>query len=275
MINDLPKVVQNAKCLLFADDLKLSLTVGDKTYCARLQKDVERVLRWSRDNHLQFNNSKCAVISFSRSHTPFLFDYKFNGKPISRVVEVRDLGVNFNTGLTFRSHIMKCCKKAYRNLGFMLRAVRGFNNMKAVAALYNALVRSQLEANAVIWAPNETKYSHMLERVQNKFIRYLYLRMYGVYPFYPLMYPTLFVLGMVGYKELRARREFTLVAYIVEVMRGRTHNPDVLMQVRLCVPEGYVRRRRRPTLLDWADTFIKRGTNDARPPHPQCHIRAM
>ncbi|CAH2267269.1 jg14736 [Pararge aegeria aegeria] len=26
---------------------------------------------------------------------------------------------------------------------------------------------------------------------------------------------------------------------------------------------------------DWADKFIKRGTNDARPPHPQCHIRAM
>ncbi|CAH2235978.1 jg4314 [Pararge aegeria aegeria] len=82
---------------------------------------------------------------------------------------------------------------------------------------------------------------------------------------------------MVGYNELRARREITLVAYIVEVMRGRTHNPDVLIQVRLChrgICEAEATAVNAGS-TDWADKFIKRGTNDARPPHPQCHIRAM
>ncbi|CAH2222026.1 jg24944 [Pararge aegeria aegeria] len=76
---------------------------------------------------------------------------------------------------------------------------------------------------------------------------------------------------MVGYKELRARREFTLVAYIVEVMRGRTHNPDVRPR-GVCEAEATADTA---GSTDWADKFIKRGTNDARPPHPQCHIRAM
>ncbi|CAG9782273.1 unnamed protein product [Diatraea saccharalis] len=43
--------------------------------------------------------------------------------------------------------------------------------MKAVISLYNALVRSQLEHKAIVWAPYEKKYTLMLERVQNKFAR--------------------------------------------------------------------------------------------------------
>ena len=121
--------------------------------------------------------------------------------------------------------------------------------IRAVIALYNTLVRSQLECNAVIWAPHESKYRLMLERVQNKFVRYLYLRFYGVYPFYPLMYPTLFILGMVGYNELRVRRDLALCSYIFKVLRGKVHNADILRLIGLCVPDRYVFRRRQPRLL--------------------------
>lgn len=63
------------------------------------------------------------------------------------------------------------------------------------------------------------------------------------------MYPTLFVLGMVGYDELRARREFALVAYLVRLLRGVADNPGLLSYLFLNVPERYVWRRRRPPLL--------------------------
>ncbi|XP_045767785.1 uncharacterized protein LOC123869093 [Maniola jurtina] len=172
-----------------------------------------------------------------------------DGTPMLRVSEVKDLGVRLNAELSFRDHIIQCCKKAYRNLGFLLRTVGGFTNIRAITALYNALVRSQLESNAVVWAPHEAKYSLMLERVQNKFVRFLYMRLYGVYPFYPLMYPTLFVLGMVGYNEIRSRRELALVLYIFKIIRGKLFNADVLGQVSLRVPDRYVWRRRRPPLL--------------------------
>ncbi|PZC75145.1 hypothetical protein B5X24_HaOG206707 [Helicoverpa armigera] len=63
------------------------------------------------------------------------------------------------------------------------------------------------------------------------------------------MYPTLFVLGMVGYNQLRVRREFTLAVYAVKLLRGLAHNPGVLRHLQLCVPDRYVWRRRRPPLL--------------------------
>ncbi|KAF9810913.1 hypothetical protein SFRURICE_005339 [Spodoptera frugiperda] len=89
----------------------------------------------------------------------------------------------------------------------------------------------------------------MIERIQNKFTRFVYLKLYGVYPGYPLLYPTLFVLGMVGYYKLEVRREVALATYLFKVLRGKTHNPALLEELRLCVPDEYVWRRRRPRLL--------------------------
>ncbi|XP_063891874.1 uncharacterized protein LOC135117211 [Helicoverpa armigera] len=100
MINDLPKIVIKAKCLLFADDLKLSLAITDEQDCEVLQEDIDRVVNWSKQNLLKFNVSKCQTISFSRSRKPVLCDYKVDGTPMPRVTEVRDLGVRLNSGRT-------------------------------------------------------------------------------------------------------------------------------------------------------------------------------
>jgi hypothetical protein len=189
------------------------------------------------------------TVTFARAHTHIHQDYHIHAENLKRVTDVKDLGLKFTSDLRFRDHIKTICKKAYRMLGFVLRRAHSFTNIGAIVALYNALVRSSLECNAVIWAPHENKYHLMVERIQNKFIRFLYLRKYGVYPFYPLMYPTLFVLGMVGYNELRVRRELCLATYLFRLIRGKAYNSVVLCCVNLYVPDRYVWRRRRPRLL--------------------------
>ncbi|XP_022826307.1 uncharacterized protein LOC111356245 [Spodoptera litura] len=231
------------------DDLKLLLEVGDQSDCERLQGDIDRVVKWSQDNGLCFNVSKCSIISFTRARNPICYEYMAEATALQRVTQVRDLGVHLTPDLTFREHIVKICKKAYRNLGFVLRQSQGFTNITAIRVLYDALVRSHLEYGGVVWAPHEAKYSDMLERVQNKFARHLYWRLYGVYPLYPLMYPTLFVLGMVSYNELGVRRQFTLVVYLIKLLHGKQHNPGVLQLLSFSVPDRYVWRRRRPPLL--------------------------
>jgi hypothetical protein len=249
IINDLPGVVREAKCLLFADDLKVYIPINGPEDCKRLQEDIDRVVAWSESNRLQFNTSKSVIISLSRARNVIKNNYKLGGVVMRRVSEVRDLGVQLTTDLSFSVHIKNVCIKAYRNLGFILRRSHGFTNISAIIALYNALVRSLLECNAAVWSPQEAKYKLMLERVQNKFTRYLYMKLYGVYPFYPLRYPGLFVLGMVGYNELRVRRDFVLICYIHKLLRGKVHNPEFLRHVQFSVPDRYVGRRRAPALL--------------------------
>ncbi|KAF9788980.1 hypothetical protein SFRURICE_006370 [Spodoptera frugiperda] len=204
------------------NNTELLLEIRNEADCRCLQDDIDRIVQWSQENKLYFNESKCSTISFTRARSPLLHEYRLENTPLQRVTQ---------------------------NLGFLLRQTRDFTNISAVRALYDALVRSHLEHSAMIWAPHESKYSLMLERVQNKFTRHLYWKLYGVYPLYPLMYPSLFVLGMVGYNELKVRREFTLTTYLVKLIRGLEHNPDVLQRISLWVPDNYVGRRRRPPLL--------------------------
>lgn len=248
VVNDISEVV-SSKCLLFADDLKLSTVIKDTEDCDRLQHDLERVTEWSHSNKLYFNVSKCSVLSFSRTRSPHHYQYIMDGEPLQRVTEVKDLGITFTSDLQFRKHVVRVCKKAYRNLGFLLRLANDFTNIRALRALYEALVRSHLEYNASVWSPSELKYKTMLERIQNKYIRFMYLKLYGRYPGYPLLYPTLFCLGMVGYYKLEVRREVALVTYVFKVLRGSIQNSGILSEIGFCIPDKYVERRHRPRLL--------------------------
>lgn len=242
MINDLPNVVKESKCLLFADDLKLYVDVNNLSDCERLQRDIDRVVLWSYNNKLEFNIGKTNIMSCSRAQEPFCYEYEIDGVPLSRVTSVRDLGVQISADLTFKDHIIKICKAAFRNLGFVIRQTKELNNVIVLKVLFNALVRSKLETCAIIWNPHELKYISMIEKIQNKFLRHMYLRQFGVYPYYPLMYPTLFLLGMVGYYKLEIRRNLVLVTYIFKVFRGQLHNTTVLDAIGLQVPNRRLRR---------------------------------
>lgn len=257
-INDLPDVIQNARCLLFADDLKLFLAIKDPADSRLLQSDIDRALEWSYKNNLFFNTSKCAIMTCSRAQEPINYEYELDGLSLTRVTSMRDLGVVMQSDLKFTKHISDTCAKAFRNLGFVLRETKDLQRTVAACALYNALVRSKLETGAMVWNPYEAKYVSMVEKIQNKFTRFLYLKRYGIYPFFPLMYPTLFVLGMVGYHKLEVRRNLSLAKYVFQVFRGTLNNPEILESLKIVVPNTGLRRGPRPQVLEvpWSRTNL-------------------
>ncbi|CAH2096211.1 unnamed protein product [Euphydryas editha] len=88
-----------------------------------------------------------------------------------------------------------------------------------------------------------------MEDILNKFTRFLYLKIYRMYPEYPLLYPTLFVIDMVGYSTLETRREVALAKYLIKVLRGELSSPAFLEELKLYTPHYSVERRWRPPLL--------------------------
>ncbi|XP_063540730.1 uncharacterized protein LOC134749640 [Cydia strobilella] len=121
MINDLPRVVHTAGCLLFADDLKLYLGAGDKSDLEDLQRDIDAVTEWSENNKLHFNTSKCKVITFSRIRSPHIKQYHIKDAVMDRVDEITDLGLTLDSRLDFRTHVTNICKQANKVLGFVMR----------------------------------------------------------------------------------------------------------------------------------------------------------
>lgn len=234
MVDDLASVLRSARCLLYADDLKLIYGVQEDSDRVSLQSDIDRVHEWSSGNRLAFNVTKCAVISFSRARNPLCYNYCLGTEPILRVNSIRDLGVILDTQLNFHEHLNALTRNCYKRLGFVIRNVRDFHDTRAIKLLYSALVRSKLEAASVVWNPYEVTYVLLLERVQKVFLRFLYKKSYGYYPF---LYPTKFLLGVLGFNSLEVRRNFALLTITSRILRGESGCTELAAQlVRLYVP---------------------------------------
>lgn len=260
MINDLPAVINHVQCLLFADDLKIFFAINSVSDCYSLQCDINAVLNWSLENRLLFNASKCKVITFSRSKTLIEGAYHLDDQSIDRVQAIRDLGLNLDSRLDFHDHIGAVVKSANKTLGFIMRTASQFQGSTVPVILFNAFVRSKLEFNSIIWDPSESIYQLLIERVQRKFARYLYKREFGYYPY---LYPSLFVSGMVGLETLKFRRKMHLLVHYCLLLRSEVDNPQALERMRLFVPEQYTRagRRRRQLLAAPAPTRTRRARN--------------
>lgn len=241
MINDLITNVKFAKCLLYADDLKLVAEIRTDEDCKLLQRDIDAIYEWSIVNKLFFNTSKCYVMTYGRGLRPIHYNYSLGGQIITRAAIIKDLGVTFDRGLTFRDHVSILAKESFRRLGFVLRNARDFNNPNIIRLLYTTLVRSKLESSACVWHPYAAAQTLMLEKVQKTFLRCLFQRLYH---FFPYMYPTNYLLGTLGFNSLEVRRGLDQLTVACKTLRGRIDCPELHgLFCRVYVPDKYIAHR--------------------------------
>ena len=170
-INDLVNEVKFANCLLFADDCKISLLINSIEDCHKLQDDLSRISDWCKHNCMILSIKKCSIISFSRSHNIINFDYKIDNQSLSRLTTIKDLGVTFDSRLTFKPHLDNIIRRSMRNWYFICRHTKEFKDAKSIKTLYLSLVRSILTYASTIWRPIFKFDTYRLERVQHKALR--------------------------------------------------------------------------------------------------------
>ena len=245
-INDIQTVIAHSECLLYADDLKIYKRICSVSDAHLLQEDLDSIWKWASDNLLPLSVSKCHAVSFSRSLRPVEFSYHLGGNILARPSSTKDLGVTFEKKWRFDMHITEVHNKSLKMLGFVMRSGRYFDNILVLRTLYDTLVRSILEFSSIIWFPNDVRHRDMLEKVQRRFLRYLYLKEFGYYPF---LFPSDFVLGSTGYNSLSSRRNVYVAKHFWKLLRGVVDNPTMLAQLSLWAPEGGHALRSRPLLM--------------------------
>ena len=119
-INDLPATFSHCTPFMYADDLKILKVVNTIEDVALLQSDLDRLVNWCKDNNMLLNVKKCFHVTFTRKHKTIKCDCYINGVPIVKVDTIKDLGVVFDSKLTFDQHISEITKKTTRFLGFIL-----------------------------------------------------------------------------------------------------------------------------------------------------------
>ena len=164
-INDLPESVSSI-CKIFADDTKIY------DYCYhknKIQEDLYELQNWNDKWQLYFNNDKCKCLHYGRNNPNH--DYFFKTSKGNKVIEncksEKDLGITFDTDLSFDLHINDITKKANQVLGLIKRNFKHMDN-KTFILLFKSLVRPILEYGTLVWSPHIKSQSRLIENVQRR-----------------------------------------------------------------------------------------------------------
>ena len=152
-INDLSSSLNHTSSFLFADDTKCLRPIRSPHDCILLQSDLDALSSWSTKWKLNFNESKCSLLSVTSSRasaTPsdLHHQYLINELHISATDKQRDLGIIISSDLSWSYHISKIVSKAYKILGLLRRTFcRTFcssNDIITKKRLYISLTISKL-----------------------------------------------------------------------------------------------------------------------------------
>ena len=77
---------------LFLDDTPIYLTLENKNDSGILQRDLDRLQAWESKWDMEFNPSKCQVISVTTARTPLDTQYIWHGQVLEVVSSARYLG---------------------------------------------------------------------------------------------------------------------------------------------------------------------------------------
>lgn len=258
-INDIGTCFHHSKIFLFADDMKILKHVENNHDSDKLQEDLLRFDNYCARNKLDLNIAKCHVITFSRGRSVSYVNYFIRGEILKRVSEIGDLGVIQDSKLIYDKHIDAMVTKAYKALGFVLRASSCFSNIKTIKILYCTYVRSILEYCSQVWNPQYDCYEARIERIQKRFINYLQFRTHVFDSDYEQSCRRFHLL------PLSWRRDIADIAYFINIINGKVDCSDLLSKINFRVPT-FSTRKISPFAIPLAKTNYQQNTFFYRTP---------
>ena len=139
-----------------------------------MQSDLYEIMKWSNANLLFLNFDKCYTISFSKRSDKINFNYYLESKiHCKRVNIIKDLGVIFDSKLTFIDHLNYIVSRASRSWGFVYRNTKSFKNPNVCKYLYLSLTKSLIMYASTIWRPIGKNNMDRLERIQHRALRHI------------------------------------------------------------------------------------------------------
>ena len=133
--------VQN-NCEAYADDTKILSTVNNFDSIYKLQSDMDKVCKWSKEWSTQLNVEKCKVVHIGSNNPES--EYKIGLKPLSKSKCERDLGIYIQNDLKWDTHVKNATAKANRMLGIIRKAFKYSCRFK-YQTIVCSMVRTHLE----------------------------------------------------------------------------------------------------------------------------------
>jgi len=168
-INDLPaQIPPSVSSKLFADDFKSYVKILNDNCTDDFNKLLIAVADWSSKWKLpvSYENSSWLLLSNCMVKEPFSFF--IDNVKLSESVEVKDLGVTFDSKLNFNSHICNVVAKAKQRLYLLGKSFTHCDDNALILA-FKTYIIPLLEYCSHVWSPYRVAEILKLESVQRSF----------------------------------------------------------------------------------------------------------
>ena len=176
-INDLPPEVLRALLYLFADDVKMFRVITSRLDVLALQAGLRNMEEWAIRWLMWIHPDKCGFLRVrgARQVEAEALDRDYTIKagkrpesvPVKEVQQEKDLGVTFDSALSFDTHINNIVSKANQIAGIIRRSFTYLEPCNFVL-MFKAFVRPHLEYAQAAWKPHLRKHIDLIERVQRR-----------------------------------------------------------------------------------------------------------
>lgn len=147
-----------------------------------LQETLHQISDWSYTNELKLNSEKKFHVTHYKHRTQtFNFIYHLHRTQIKRVREMRDLGVLYDSHLTFIPHIEDLRRRSACISGALNRFVKEVGKPELTQRLTDTMIRPILEHGFVVWAGRnivqEIRFDAILHKSTRTTLRLPYFRL--------------------------------------------------------------------------------------------------
>ena len=146
------------------------------------QTDINRLSAWSSTWQMNFNLTKCNIMTITRSTVDRPACYYIKKHKLENISSHKYLGIIIQDELQWDSHVREVKAKATKILGPLRRNLSHCSS-KVKEQAYNSLVRPRVEYATPAWAPYEKQHIASIEAVQRSALRFVtgdYSRYSGV-----------------------------------------------------------------------------------------------
>ncbi len=134
-----------------------------------LQDDINKLHEWAERWQMNFNVTKCALMSLS-SRKVLQHAYIINAQLIPQVQKHDYLGVTISSSLRWKDQYTKVGNKAKRTLGLVKGTLHAIDRSVRKTA-YEMLIRTPLECATCAWSPHTLVSTYPEgQTVENRFV---------------------------------------------------------------------------------------------------------